>query len=166
MWVLNTIWHVSLHRGEIWTQTDAHRGQYEDKGRDWSDSQQTIRNQEREKHETGFSLAVLRRYKPCRYLDIGLLVSRTMRQQIFIFLNHPICGTLLLRVSKLVQCPLVPFMFCIMHVHYQFKKLFFFQHKSLFLSETILDSPGWINGSVFWAPRIFYFCNIIYHVVM
>lgn len=46
-----------------------------------------------EKHGTGFPL--LRSYKLRRYLGLGLLVSRTVRQQISIVLNHPVCSTLL-----------------------------------------------------------------------
>lgn len=42
-----------------------------------------------------FSLAVLRSHQPSRYLDLGLLASRSMRQYVSIVLNHPVCSTLL-----------------------------------------------------------------------
>lgn len=43
-----------------------------------SNSQQNIRNQEKGVEHI-FPLAVFRRYQPRRHLDLGLLVSRTVR---------------------------------------------------------------------------------------
>lgn len=52
-----------------------------------SDSQQTTRSQKRAM-EMDFSLAVLRRYQPCKHLDLGLLASKTMRQYSFFGRTH------------------------------------------------------------------------------
>lgn len=131
MWVHNPVWHVSLYKGEIWTHTGAQGRHYVKKNAE-VEVILSKPSEARRGEWNSFFLALLRRYKPCRYLDLAFLISTAMRQQISIVLNHPICGTLLQKLSKWIQYPLAPLTFCIMHIYYELKTHFFFSTQMFF----------------------------------
>lgn len=154
MRVHNPIWRVSL-QGEIWTQTGAQGGHCV-KTKAETEVILSKPLEARTEAWNGFFPAGLRRSKPCRYLDLGFLISTTARQQISIALNHPTCGALLRRLSEWIQqMRTVSFgaLYVLYHAHVlSIKKTIFFFNTNIC---SFPDSPGWVNCSNFWALRIF-----------
>lgn len=165
MRVHNPIWRVSL-QGEIWTQTGAQGGHCV-KTKAETEVILSKPLEARTEAWNGFFPAGLRRSKPCRYLDLGFLISTTARQQISIALNHPTCGALLRRLSEWIQqMRTVSFgaLYVLYHAHVlSIKKTIFFSTQIFVPSQ--IHQAGSI-APTFGLWEYFYLCNIICHVVM
>lgn len=57
------------------------------------------------KRENRFSPGAPEDVQPCQYFDCGLLVSKTVRESIFVVLSHPVFGKMLQQPQELTHLP-------------------------------------------------------------